>query len=89
MALRAMQNQKTIPLTGGVFRGRARRDAIRVDRELKHAQNSYIAGELTEAMPMTPSRKRWPGGYGVRSATPEAMSRVETAALNTARFEQA
>lgn len=90
MALRAMQNQKTIPLTGGVFRGRARRDAIRgsVDRELKHAQNSYIAGELTGSDADDALQKKMAGGYGVRSATPEAMSRVETAALNTARSEQ-
>lgn len=90
MALRAMQNQKTIPLAGGVFRGRARRDAIRgsVDRELKHAQNSYIAGELTGSDADDALQKKMAGGYGVRSATPEAMSRVETAALNTARSEQ-
>lgn len=91
MGLRAMQGQRTIG--GGMYRRRAKRDAIRssVEREFKNAQSSYIAGELTDAdgLPADASlKKKMAGGYGLRNADPGALQRVEAAAISTARAEQ-
>lgn len=83
LALRAMNGGSGIGAR--TYRRRARRNAIQgsVDSELKRAQQSYITGELSGAGGTTADtslQKKMAGGTALRSATPEAMQRIKSAA---------